>query len=97
MRDRQLSEDYDSLIFEYCDEYPDVAIKQLVKLIEKTEFRVAFNKKKQIRSPQKNGNEDDRVFQNLEINRRKTRVNPSKNFHGLLFDALNAFFASYTF
>ena len=53
MRDRQLSEDYDSLIFEYCDEYPDVAIKQLVKLIEKTEFRVAFNKKKQIRSPQK--------------------------------------------
>ena len=52
MRDRRLSDDYTSLIFKYCDEHPDLTIEQLEKLVERTNPRVKFNKKKQIASRQ---------------------------------------------
>ena len=54
MRDCRLSDDYTSLIFKYCDEHPDLTIKQLEKLVKRTKPRVKFNKKKQIAGRQTN-------------------------------------------
>ena len=78
MRDRQLFDDYASLIFKYCDEHSDFIIKRLAKLGKKSKSKLFSTKKKHYDAP-KNGSEVDRIIQNLEINRKKNISYPEQN------------------